>query len=264
MKHGSFKIICLIVLAFIMVFSVHGQEKAINWETKILESFNGDEDAPYVWKTEASRFISVIRDENGDTVEGDNGLAAKYPVTSYVDAYPIQVFGYESLRNPDSDQKIRSLGLRGQFDRKGYNWIDLYPVLAKDEDEKPFEIPIPGRVSNIDVWVWGANLKYYIEIYLRDYRGIVYALRLGDISYPGWRNLRVNIPSSIAQARRTLPAYAGLKFVKFRIWTQPVERVDNFYIYFKQMKILTDMFEALFDGNDLADPVHVDKLWSSN
>jgi len=262
MKHGSFKIICLIIMAFIMVFSAYGQEKAISWETRILESFNGDEDAPYVWKTQASRFISPIRDENGDPVEDGKGNVSRYPVTTFVKSFPLQVFGYESIRNPDADP-IRSLGLRGQFDRKGYNWIDLYPTLKDDENANPYEIPIPGRVSNIDVWVWGANLKYYIEVYLRDYRGVVYALKLGDISYTGWKNLRVNIPTSITQSKRVLPAYAGLKFVKFRIWTQPVERVDNFYIYFKQMKILTDMFEALFDGNDLADPAYVDKLWSA-
>jgi len=261
MKHGSFKIICLIIWACITVFSAYGQEKAINWETRVLESFNGDDDAPYKWKTQSSRFISPVRNENGEVVQDSNGNASYYPLVSYVAAWPVAVFGY--ARQPDAPA-LRSLGLHGQFDRKGYNWIDLYPVLSNDPDEKPYEIPIPGRVSNMDVWVWGANLKYYIEIYLRDYRGVIYPLKLGDIAYPGWRNLRVNIPTNVVQARRTLPSYAGLTFVKFRIWTQPVERVDNFYIYFKQFKVLTDMFEALFDGNDLADPSHVERLWSSN
>jgi len=112
------------------------------------------------------------------------------------------------------------------------------------------------------MWVWGSNLKYYIEIYVRDHRGVVHALRLGDISYAGWRNLNVNVPNHIVQTRRILPSFAGLTFVKFRIWTQPVERVDNFFIYFKQLKILTDMFSALFDGNDLANPDHVEMIWS--
>jgi hypothetical protein len=115
----------------------------------------------------------------------------------------------------------------------------------------------------MDMWVWGSNLKYYIEIFLRDYRGVVHTIKLGDISYVGWRNLKVNIPNSIPQSKRILPAYAGLSFVKFRIWTQPVERVDNFYIYFKQFKVLTDMFESLFDGNDLADPQNVERLWAN-
>jgi len=261
MKHVSFKIICLIILACITVFSGYGQDRTVAWETRILESFNGDDDSPYRWMTQASRFISPVRDSDGNAVQDSNGHTVRYPQTAFVDAWPVAVFGY--ARDPNA-APIRSFGLRGQFDRRGYNWIDLYPVLADDDDNTPFEIPIPGRVSNMDVWVWGANLRYYIEVFVRDYRGVVHTLRLGDLSYPGWRNLRVSIPTNITQARRTLPSYAGLTFVKFRIWTQPTERVDNFYIYFKQFKILTDMFETLFDGNDLADPAHVDRLWSSN
>lgn len=116
----------------------------------------------------------------------------------------------------------------------------------------------------MDLWVWGSNLRYYMEVYLRDHNGVIHALKLGDIGHSGWKNLRVNIPTNISQSRRVLPSYAGLHFVKFRIWTTPAERVDNFYLYFKQFKILTDMFEGLFDGNDLADPRNVERLWASN
>ncbi|MCL2230508.1 MAG: flagellar filament outer layer protein FlaA [Treponema sp.] len=263
MKHASFKIICLILWACIMSFSVYGQsygQTTVAMESRILESFNGDDDSPYIWRTQASRFISVVRNESGEPVNDSNGNPQRFPLTSYVNAWPVAVFGY--ARAPDAPP-IRSLGLRGQFDRRGYNWIDLYPTLRSDDAGTPAEIPIPGRVHNFDMWVWGANLRYYIELYVRDYRGVVHALRLGDIGYAGWRNLRVTVPGNITQSRRTLPSYAGLTFVKFRIWTQPVERVDNFYIYFKQLKILTDMFETLFDGNDLADPEHVDRLWAS-
>jgi len=247
MKQVSFKIICLIVWACITVFSGFGDELTTSFETRILESFNGDADATYIWKTDTSRFSTKTND-------------VTYPVLSYVEAWPSAAFGFN--RSSDSPQ-LRSLGLHGKFDRQGYNWIDLYPVLADDADENPYEISIPGRVHNMDVWVWGSNLKFYIEVYLRDYMGVVHALKLGDITYAGWKNLRVNIPTNIRQSRRILPAYTGLHFVKFRIWTQPVERVDNFYIYFKQLKVLTDMFESLFDGNDLADPQNVERLWAN-
>ena len=257
----SFKIICLILWACIAVFSAYSQDKAVSYETRILESFNGDDDAKYIWKTQSSRFISAIRDANGQPLQDSNGNEEKYPVTTYVEAWPIQVFG--NNRGPDA-RPLRSLGLHGQFDRRAYNWIDLYPVLADDQEAGAAEIPIPGRVQNIDCWVWGANLRYYIEIFLRDHRGVVHTLHLGWINYPGWRNLAVNVPNNIPQARRTLPNYAGLTFVKFRIWTHPSERVDNFYIYFKQLKVLTDMFENLFDGSDLGDPEHVQTLWANN
>jgi hypothetical protein len=228
------------------VFSGYGDDVTVSLETRILEAFNGDSE--YKWKADSSKFITKTEDMT-------------FPILTYVDAWPVAAFGYN--RNGDADP-IKSLGINGRFDRKGYNWIDLYPVKTDDPDEKPFEIQIPGRVRNFDMWVWGSNLKYYIEIYVRDYQGVVHAIKLGDIAYIGWRNLRVNVPTNISQSKRIIPAYAGLKFVKFRIWTQPVERVENFYIYFKQFKILTDVFETLFDGNDLADPQHVERLWANN
>nr|AGS54371.1 putative flagellar filament outer layer protein FlaA [uncultured bacterium contig00015] len=230
-----------------MVFPAFGDTVTSSLEAKILESFNGDEDAKYLWKAEASRFASKV-----DSVT--------YPVLKFIDASPAAVYGYN---RPSDAPPVRSLGINGKFDRNGYNWIDIYPVLADDPDSLPAEIHVPGRVRNLDLWVWGSNYKYYIEVFLRDYRGVIHTLRLGDISYQGWRNLNVNIPSNIIQARRTLPSYAGLTFVKFRIWTQPTERVDDFYIYFKNLKILTDTFETQFDGNDLADPAYKDSLWAN-
>jgi hypothetical protein len=119
-------------------------------------------------------------------------------------------------------------------------------------------------VRNIDLWVWGSNLNFYIEFFVRDYRGVVHTLKLGDISYTGWRNLRVNVPTTIPQARRQLPRYAGLSFVKFRIWTTPAERVADFSIYFKQLQVLPDIFESYYDGDDLANPQRVNELWASN
>ncbi|MCL2174631.1 MAG: flagellar filament outer layer protein FlaA [Treponema sp.] len=251
MKHYGFKILCLIIWACITVFSAFGQSRIVSWDTKILESFNGQDETQYTWKTQASRFIASKDPSGGDI---------QYPIIRYVDAWPLQEFGTGRGANATTQ---RSLGLNAAFDRKGYNWIDLYPTLTSDSDAKPAEIPMPGRVKSIDCWVWGSNLKYYIEVFIRDYRGVVHTLKLGDISFPGWYNLRVELSTAIPQERRLLPSYAGLRFIKFRIWTLPVERVDSFYIYLKQLRILTDVFEPLFDGSDLADPSHVQELWSN-
>jgi len=244
MKHISFKITCLLFWACIAVFSSFGDEVTYDYETKVLETFNGDSD--YAWKALASKFTTKTDD-------------VTYPRLTYVEAWPIAAFGNN---RGDDAKELKSLGINGRFNRRGYNWIDIYPVGAEDDDENPAEIPIPGRVRSIDLWVWGSNLNYYIEIFVRDYQGVVHTLNMGNIAHTGWKNMRVNVPGTIPQSKRILPAYAGLTLVKFRIWTQPAERVDNFYIYFKQLKVLTDVFEALFDGNDLADPKHVEKIWA--
>jgi hypothetical protein len=244
MKLGGFKAACLALLSCIAVFSLQADEKTVNLESRILESFDGD--SAYVWKASASKFATKTDQE-------------KFPKISYVDTWPAALYG------PNREGKeLKSLGVWGRFDRKGYNWIDLYPV-KKDaaEDAPAEEIPIPGRAKILDMWIWGSNFNYYMEAYVRDFKGVVHLLNMGDLSFQGWKNLRINIPENIPQAKRTLPARQGLTLVKFRIWTRPVERVDNFQLYIDQIKILTDTFETMFDGDELANPDRVQELWNS-
>ncbi|MCL2067431.1 MAG: flagellar filament outer layer protein FlaA [Treponema sp.] len=244
MRRCYFKTICIVIIAFITVLSAFGDEFTNDWQTKVIDDFNGDSE--YVWKTDASRFITITDSET-------------FPKLAYINTWPIAVFG----SNFDGELELRSLGLHGRFDRRGYNWIDIFPTDPEAEDpDRPIEIPIPGRVRTFDMWVWGSNLNFYIEIFLRDYQGVIHSIRLGDIGYTGWRNLRANVPNNISQRRRVSADYAGLRFVKFRLWTQPVERVNDFYVYFKQFKILTDMFETYYDGHDLGDARRIRQLWA--
>ena len=265
MKQGSFRavrhIVFLLMMLSITVFSVFGDDYTSDHISVILEKFNGETihewsigsttyTYDFEWALDASKFATKLDDDS-------------YPKMIFVESWPMQIHG-----NNRGALDIKSLGIHGKFDRRGYNWVDVYPKVigtgGEDEDPEPFEIPIPGRIKYLDMWVWGSNLKYYMEAYFRDYQGVVYALPMGGIGHQGWKNLRVQIPTSIPQSRRALPRLAGLTFVKFRIWTTPVERVDNFYVYFNQMKVLTDIFETLFDGDELADPDRVKELWTQD
>ena len=250
-------IVFLLVFLGLTGFSAFGDENTVDYTSIILETFDGDSahewefggrtyTYDFEWRTDASKFATKIDEE-------------AYPKLAYIPSWPMAVFG----TNRDG-KDINSLGIWGKFDRRGYNWIDVYPVLAgagEDGEDEIFEIPIPGRINYLDMWVWGSNLNYYLEAYFRDHQGVVYNLYMGNLAFQGWKNLRTRIPTSIPQSKRILPRLAGLTFVKFRIWTTPVERVDNFYVYFKQMKVLTDTFESLFDGDELADPERVQELW---
>ncbi|MDR2500596.1 MAG: flagellar filament outer layer protein FlaA [Treponema sp.] len=243
MKHGSFKAVCLIFMASVAVASVFSDENTVSLESVILEAFNGDSE--YEWRVAASKFATKNDEET-------------FPKLSYVSAWPVALFGY----SPSEEQQ--SLGIWGRFDRRGYNWVDIYPVASGGEDDAaPAEIPIPGRVKFLDLWVWGSNLNYYVEAYVRDYQGVPHIINLGNIAYTGWKNLRAAVPARIPQAKRVLPHLASLKFVKFRIWTQPNEPVGDFYVYIDQFKVLSDTFESLYDGNDLANPEKVQELWNN-
>ncbi|MDR2101030.1 MAG: flagellar filament outer layer protein FlaA [Treponema sp.] len=245
MKHGSFRAVCLIFLASITALSAFGDEHTVNLESFILESFDGNSE--YDWRVIASKFATKTDNET-------------FPRLSYVASWPAAIFGANR-----EGKDLKSLGIWGRFDRQGYNWIDVYPVAADGgDDAAPAEIPIPGRAEYLDMWVWGSNLNFYVEAYVRDYQGVVHCIRLGDIGYTGWKNIRATIPGTIPQSKRVLPRLATLRFVKFRIWTQPAERVNNFYIYFDQFKVLTDTFELNYDGDELADPARVQELWNGN
>jgi hypothetical protein len=265
MKQGSFRavrcIVFLLVTLSITVFSVYGDEFTVDFVSIILEDFSGEPTKEWTiggrtysydfeWAVDASKFATVANNE-------------RFPMLTYVEAWPMQLFGTNR-----SNLDLRSLGIWGRFDRRGYNWIDVYPIVAGSgrdgEPPQPFEIPIPGRINILDMWVWGSNFNFYMEAYFRDHLGVVHTLNMGSLAFQGWRNLRVRIPSHIPQSRRHLPRFAGLHFVKFRIWTTPLERVDNFFVYFNQMKILTDTFETIFDGDDLADPYRVQEIWARN
>lgn len=144
------------------------------------------------------------------------------------------------------------LGVRSQFTRKGYNKVWIYP-------EK--DIVIPGNVKKLDIWVWGANYNYNLEVHLRDYTGVIHNIPLGSLHFMGWRNLSVEIPRNIPQFIRYLPMEKPLSFVRFVIWTEPAERVDDYIIYFDHLKVLTDVYRERFDGDVLADKSK--DIWSS-
>jgi hypothetical protein len=235
-------------MVVVTVAAAFGDENTVNLESFVLDSFDGD--SGYDWKVMASKFATKTDEET-------------FPVISYIPAWPMALYGSNR-----EGKELKILGLHGKFDRQGYNWIDVYPVAAGDEEggdegPEPAEIPIPGRARYLDMWVWGSNLDYYIEAYVRDYQGVVHVINMGNIAYQGWKNLRAIIPASVPQGKRVLPRLASLTFVKFRIWTQPREPVNNFYVYFDQFKVLTDTFESIFDGDELSNPERVQELWDT-
>jgi hypothetical protein len=194
----------------------------------ILEGFENNDNS---WQVSSSRFAT----------EG-------FPkIKMNVEGAPIALTGAYA-----EGENKHVMGVRASFTRKGYNRVWIYP-------EK--EIVIPGSAKKIDVWVWGANYYYNLEIHIRDYRGIVHKLPLGSLHFMGWRNMSVEIPVQIPQFIRYLPMERPLTFVRFVVWTEPTERVDDFIMYFDHLKVLTDLYRERFDGDLLADESR--KIWSS-
>ena len=214
------------------------------------QSFNEMTDKGY----KMEHIESIILEDFETNDKGWDVSASRFKVDPYpmlkagIEGRPIALTGGAF---PEEENKY-ILGVRSSFSRKGYNKVWVYP-----EEE----IVIPGRAKKLDVWVWGGNYYYTLEAHVRDYRGIVHKLNLGSLHFMGWRNLSIPIPSYIPQNVRYLPMEKPLTFVRFEIWTEPTERVDDFIIYFDHLKVLTDIYKERFDGDMLAD--RSKDIWSN-
>ena len=248
MSKGRLLGFSLVAALLVPTVAVAQQQATTNYQSIVIEDF----DSPT---------------ENRWVVEGGKFIADGYPRVSYVRTFPQALH----RREPDG-RELRALGVQAAFDRQGYNYLELIPS-AEDENGEvvPRGIPIPGKVRFLDMWVWGSNFDYYMDIHLRDYRGMVHVIKLGDIRYAGWRNLRVPVPTWIPQdapyiAEIRSGEFAsdlrGLALVKIVVWTRPQERVNGFFIYLDEIKVETDLFRAPFAGEDLRDPGYVQELWA--
>ena len=246
----------LVLVFFLAVPAAFADDETITLESIVIQTFDDPDAQP--WFVIGSKFAT----------EG-------YPKLATVKTWPISLFG----SNPEG-KDYRSLGIAMLFDRKEYNWVDIIPGKKTgsgvDVTYQPVELDLPGRVKMLDMWIWSGNYNYYIEAYIRDYTGIVHIIPLGDLDHIGWRNFRANLPTSIPQSKKYLPKTEVLTFVKFRIWTRPTEvaavptRADAplhekaIYFYFDQLKVLTDTFESLYDGDSLTDPKLIEETWGTD
>ncbi|MFP3958770.1 MAG: flagellar filament outer layer protein FlaA [Spirochaetaceae bacterium] len=247
MKRGSlgYVLVLLSLMCLLAVPAFTQSRNVTNVVSEVLDDFDDPQESRYIVR--GSKFIA-------DAFVDDQGMVQ----SQHVRTFPTALY-----REEPEDRELRAFGINAAFDRKGYNYLEIIPA-SEDEDGNlaPDGIAIPGKVRDISLWVWGSNRDYSLEVQLRDHRGIVHTLDFGSISYRGWDNLKVDVPSYIPQEVVYVPQRQGLEIVKFVLWTSPRERVDEFYVYFDELRVTTDTFEEPFDGEKLADPDHVEQLWN--
>jgi hypothetical protein len=223
-------------------------EITVNVVARVVQSFDPDEAGH-----ELARTWVLVPSKFGYDSKGNSMWQ-----TRKVDAWPEALFG----KNKDKE-KLQALGITGKFSRKGYNYVEIVPGTGEGKNFKPEPIPLPGRVESIDLWVWGANYAYSLEAHVRDFQGIDHVLPFGLLQFTGWKNLRCKVPGSIPQAWKYLPRLRNMALTKLVLWTEPQEKVDEFYLYLDQLKVTTDLFETSFDGDELADAERLQEIWGT-
>jgi hypothetical protein len=174
-----------------------------------------------------------------------------YTVTRLFEGSPS---GKEAIPD-EADQNITDqyvLGTRVDFLRRGNTSFSIYPV-------RP--IPIEGITKTLSVWVAGRNYNHELSILIQDFFGRPFELYVGKLNFQGWKKLTVAVPpqaedgqNGIVQRNYHYNNQMGIKIVGFRIDCDPMEAFGSYYIYFDDLRAVTDLFaENSRDEDDMID-----------
>jgi len=137
------------------------------------------------------------------------------------------------------------IGVKTDFYRRGAATISLVPV-------RP--LAVPGIVKTLSVWVVGRNFNHRLNIVLEDYFGNVNVLPMGRMNFSGWKRLTVAVPPTIMQRNPHYNTETGLKIRGFTIEADINEAYGTYYIYFDDLRAVTDLFaEESRDPDDMVD-----------
>ncbi|MCL2294725.1 MAG: flagellar filament outer layer protein FlaA [Spirochaetes bacterium] len=143
------------------------------------------------------------------------------------------------------EEDIYVLGLRVNFDRRGVHTFAVMPV-------RP--IPIPGITKTLSVWVVGRNTNHMLSIMLLDQHGQPKELTMGRLNFSGWRQMTVAVPPEISQRNHRHPSLGGLSWAGFRVVCDLVDTWGSYFIYFDDLRAVTDLFaEESRDIDDMVD-----------
>jgi hypothetical protein len=144
------------------------------------------------------------------------------------------------------------LGTRVDYLHRGHMSFTLYP-------ERP--IPIEGITKLVSMWVVGRNFNHTITLLLQDFFGRPFELYMGRLNFQGWKKLTVAIPpqaedgrNGIIQRNYHYNNQMGIKITGFRIDCEPMEAQGSYYVYYDDLRAVTDLFsEESRDPDDMPD-----------
>lgn len=153
--------------------------------------------------------------------------------------------GEEEVGIAESDQYV--LGMKVYYYRRGLNEFSLFPV-------RP--LPVEGITKTLSVWVVGRNMNHMLSVIITDYFGNRAEITMGKLNFSGWKKLTVAVPPSIVQRDYHYGDRMGIKVLGFRVKTDPLEAFGTYYIYFDDLRAVTDLF-----AEDSRDPDDIPDVW---
>jgi hypothetical protein len=146
---------------------------------------------------------------------------------------------------PRSYSREKVLGIRVEYIARGYNWFAIRPV-------KP--IVIEGICQSVSVWIAGRNYKHWLKALIQDFYGNERSIYVDKLTFIGWKELTFSIPDIVAQRDFHFIDKQGIKFSGFVVECDPVETFGVYYLYFDELRAMTDIFnEKTRDVDDMRD-----------
>lgn len=154
----------------------------------------------------------------------------------------------ENMNLPDT----KVYGAKVSYYRRGHSSFDVMAV-------KP--LPIEGITKTVSVWVVGRSYPHELKLILEDFLGKRFELYVGKLNHAGWKLMTVAIPpqhaegyTGIVQKDYHFGTSMGLKVVGFRIDCNPSDTYGNYYVYFDDLRAVTDLYEVdVRDEDDMND-----------
>ena len=175
-------------------------------------------------------------------------------------------------------EKKKVLGMNFQFRYPGSNnsvsieppfevdWKERTPVLTYDpamrKDVAQRALQLPGRIRAISIWVHGRGFPYTMELWIKDYKGEVHVLKKEPVNFVGWKAITFDVPGFVPQTADTYPITRAPKLIRIvlrettriageRSRSAAANSTAAAYMFFDQIKVLTDTYEVYFDGQEL-------------
>jgi hypothetical protein len=144
-----------------------------------------------------------------------------------------------------NEQDKRVLGVRVDFYHRGVVSFSVHPTAP---------LPIAGVSKTVSLWIAGRNFNHTLKILIDDYFGRPMELTVGKLTFMGWKKLTVAVPPSITQTDYHFTYKDGIKITGFKIECDPLEAMGSYYMYFDDIRVVTDLFgEARRDTDDMTD-----------
>ncbi len=168
-------------------------------------------------------------------LEGSPALKAAIPEEEELEAEGL------SLAGPDE----YVLGVKASFFRRGNSEIFVQPI-------RP--LLVPGITKTISVWVAGRNFNHRLSVVVADFFGNVNIISMGTLNFSGWRRVTCAVPPTVRQIDFHYSDRMGIQILGFMIEPALMETYGTYYVYFDDLRAVTDLFaDSSRDPDDMVD-----------